>query len=97
MFLSSPPTASTERLIVFQKNRHRNKTARTPQLPRNSTGNSHYRIIAAQQDVPVMHQEIVGETVQSTIASRLSIAIGSSLRLPLVITKALNPPSASSR
>src|ERR1039458_8648398 len=53
------------RLIVLQENRHRNKTAGTPQLPRDAACNSHHGIIAAQQDVTVMHEELVGETVQS--------------------------------
>src|ERR1035437_9159366 len=53
------------RLIVLQENRYRNKTAGTPQLPCDAASNSHHGIVAAQQDVTVMHQEVVGESVQS--------------------------------
>src|SRR5208283_3716690 len=53
------------RLIVFQENRHRNKTSGTPQLPGNAACNSHFGTVAAQQDVTVVHEEVVGEAIQS--------------------------------
>src|SRR5450755_3180764 len=43
------------RLLVFQKDRHRNESARTPQLARDTARHAHYGIIAAQQDVAVMY------------------------------------------
>src|ERR1017187_5020153 len=53
------------RLVVFQENRHRNKTSGTPQLPGNAACNSHHGIVAAQQDVTVVHEEVVGEAIQA--------------------------------
>src|ERR1035437_7058298 len=51
-------------MIVLQENRYRNKTARAPHLACHAASNSHHGIVAAQQDVTVMHQEVVGESVQ---------------------------------
>jgi hypothetical protein len=52
-------------LIVFQKNRHRNKTARTSQLPRHAARHAHHGIVAAQKNLAVVHQEAVSQPTQA--------------------------------
>ena len=49
------------RLFVFQENRHGDKSARTSHLARYTAGNPYNRIIAAQQNLAIMHQEVVSQ------------------------------------
>src|SRR5438270_10665667 len=47
--------------ILLQKYGHGDKSARASQLPQRAADHTRYRIVAAQQDVPVMHQEMVSQ------------------------------------
>src|SRR2546421_11134589 len=47
--------------ILLQKYGHGDKSARASQLPQRTADHTRYRIVAAEEDVPVMHQEMVSQ------------------------------------
>src|SRR5205085_10587986 len=50
--------------ILLQKYGHGDKSARASQLPQRAADHTPHRIVAAQQDVPVVHQETVSKTAK---------------------------------
>ena len=65
----------------------RSVASRPPQHARHPFESPHHRIVHAHEDVAVMGQQTVGERREFLRRFLLSITIGSSLILPLVITR----------
>src|SRR5438270_8486722 len=64
--------------ILLQKYGHGDESARASQLPQRAADHTRDRIVAAQQDVPVVHQETVSKTAKPL--DRFLITDGNGLR-----------------
>ena len=58
---------------------------------------TNHGIVTTEENFAVVHKKEIGDAPWRPTASRLPIAIGSSLRFPLVMTNAANLPAAMSR
>ena len=92
-----PAHGEQRRRIEGQRHGKRHKPARAADQLRRAIDHGHHRIVAALQNLAVVHQEGIGNVPEPRKASSLSIAMGSSLRLALVITRARTRASAKSR
>ncbi len=95
--LQMPAHGQQRRRIKRQRHRKRHKSARAANQLRRAVDQRHHRVVAALQDFAVVHQKCIGDVLEPRMASSLSIAMGSSLRLALVITRALTRGSAKSK
>jgi hypothetical protein len=80
---------------MFETNRRRHITSRTPEQCRLVVYKMHNRVIDLPVNFPVVHQERVGDITEAFDCFAVFAINGSSLILPLVITKTLS--SAKSR
>ena len=79
--------------VERQRDGERNKAAGAANELRRAVDERHDRVVAALKDFAVVHEEGVGDASRRARASLLSMAMGSSLRLALVITRALDAGS----
>ena len=78
-----------EHLSIRRVHAHRQwaVSACTPDHARCSIDDPHHRVVVARVDVPIVQKEVIGDAAQTLARPQsLSLAIGSSLTLPLVIT-----------
>ena len=95
VFFSSPPQRQQFGQRAAQVEGLRRVAARAPHDALGAFEDAHHGIVGAHVDVAVVHQEPVGHAAQALARHRRSsTTIGSSLRLPLVITSAANARAA---
>ena len=81
-----------------QRERERRVAAAAAHRLDEAVDHAHDRVVVAREDRAVVEQERVGDAcARRSSASALSVAMGSSERLPLVITSGRPPTASSSR